>query len=333
MVAQYTKLTSGRAEITVAPEGNLIMRIAVMGSGAVGGYFGAKLAAAGNDVAFVARGRHLAALLANGLRVKSPNGDVFVRQARFSDAPERVGEVDLILFCVKSYDTESAARAIAPMVSDATQILSLQNGIDNPDKLARFYGLTKVFPAVVYVGAQLSAPGVITHSTGGKIIFGQMDGAIADAAKTLAQSLNAAGIPSETNSQIRQVQWTKLLWNSSFCAISCLTRSSTKEIVEAAALTKLALDCMNEVRAAARLADIELAEKLCEDTIEFSRTLGSFKPSMLQDLEAHKPLEYEAFNGVVVKRLSVQGRTAPINQAFYAMLKFLDERIREEAGR
>jgi 2-dehydropantoate 2-reductase len=295
------------------------MRIAVMGSGAVGGYFGAKLAAAGNQVAFIARGEHLAALQASGLKVKSPNGDLEIRQAQFTEAPERVGNVDLILFCVKSYDTEAAAQAIKPMVSDRSQILSLQNGIDNPEKLARVYGQSKVLPAVVYVGTQLSAPGVITHSNGGRIIFGQMDGAVGDQTKMLAQTLTAAGIPSEASAEIRQVQWTKLLWNAPFCAISCLTQ--------------LALDCMAEVRAAARTLGIELPGQLFDEVLSFSRGLGEFKPSMLQDLEANKPLEYQAFNGIVVKLLEANGQPAPINQTFYRALRFLDQRIRGEAKR
>jgi 2-dehydropantoate 2-reductase len=309
------------------------MRIAVMGSGAVGGYFGAKLAAAGNEVAFIARGNHLAALQAKGLRVNSPAGDLSVCQALFTESPARVGPVELILFCVKSYDTESGAAAIGPMVAERTQILSLQNGIDNPEKLARVYGAVRILPAVVYIGAQLSAPGVITHSNGGRIIFGQLDGAVADPTKILAQTLTAAGIPSEASAEIRQVQWTKLLWNAPFCAISCLTHANTKQIVESESLTRLALDCMTEVQAAARTQGIELPRQLFDEVLSFSRGLGEFKPSMLQDLEANKPLEYKAFNGIVVKLLEANRQPAPINQTFYRALKFLDQRIRGEVKR
>jgi len=307
------------------------MRIAVMGSGAVGGYFGAKLAAAGHEVVFIARGQHLAALQTHGLKVKSPNGDLNIRQAQFSAETQEVGRVELILFCVKSYDTETAAEAIKPMVSDKTAILSLQNGIDNPAKLAQFYSADRILPAVVYVGAQVSAPGVITHANGGRIILGQMDGTVGDAMKALAQTLTAAAIPCEVSHEIGKIQWAKLLWNAPFCAISCLARANTKQIVESASLTQLALDCMAEVQAAARTQEVELARQQFDDTIEFSKTLADFKPSMLQDLEANKPLEYEAFNGIVVKLLAAAGLPAPINKTFYAVLKFLDHRIRGEA--
>lgn len=307
------------------------MRIAVMGSGAVGGYFGAKLAATGHEVTFIARAKHLEAMKAGGLRINSPNGDLYIRNARFTADPQQVGAVELILFCVKSYDTESAAQTIRPMASDQTTILSLQNGIDNPEKLARIYRGRQILPAVVYVGAQLTAPGVIAHSTGGRIIFGQMDGGASETSKIIQRTLVEAGIPCELSAEIQKVQWTKLLWNAPFCAISCLTRANMKQIVESESLTKLALDCMAEVQAAARTKGIDLPRQLLDEALTFSKTLGEFKPSMLQDLEAEKPLEYEAFNGIVVTLLQAAGASAPINQTFYGALNFLDNRIREEA--
>ena len=308
------------------------MRVAVMGSGAVGGYFGAKLAAAKHRVAFIARGSHLAAMQANGLQLKSVNGDLHIRDAQFSADAQTVGHADLILFCVKSYDTTTAAESIRPMVSDRTLILSLQNGIDNPEKLACIYGEPRVLPAVVYVGAQVTEPGLITHSTGGRIIFGQMDNEISAPAQRVAKILTEAEIPCETTAEIRKVQWTKLLWNAPFCAISCATQANMKQIVESEQLVRLALDCMAEVKAAARTKGIELERRLFDNAIGFSRTLGEFKPSMLQDLESNKPLEYEAFNGVVVRLLEAAGRSAPINQTFFAMLAFLDQKFRPKTA-
>jgi len=171
------------------------MRIAVMGTGAVGGYFGAKLAAAGHELAFIARGRHLQALRENGLRVTSENGNLQIDKAQFTNDTATIGNVDAILFCVKSYDTEVAAEQIKQLVSDQTLILSLQNGVDNPDKLAGVFDSGQILPAVVYVGAQLSAPGLVTHANGGRIIFGQIDGGISESSKSLRQILSNAGIP------------------------------------------------------------------------------------------------------------------------------------------
>ncbi|HEX9787149.1 MAG TPA: 2-dehydropantoate 2-reductase, partial [Candidatus Binatia bacterium] len=302
------------------------MRIAVMGSGAVGGYFGAKLAAAGHELVFLARGEHLEAMRRSGLQIDSPSGNLHVQRAIFTDAAEAATAVDLVLFCVKSYDTETAAKALAPLIGDGTLILSLQNGVDNAAKLATLWGEPRTFAGVVYIGAQLHAPGVIRHSNGGKIIFGRFGGATGAAAELIEQTLSAAGITCAISANIQAVQWAKLLWNAPFCAISCLTGATAKQIVESEILTQLAVDCMVEVQAAARTRGVNLARILFDETIAFSRGLGAFKPSMLQDLEARKPLEYEAFNGVVVKLLRQAGETAPVNQSFYALLQQLDKK-------
>ena len=216
------------------------MRIAVMGTGAVGGYFGAKLAAAGHEVAFIARGQNLQALRANGLRVTSPNGNLQIDNAQFTDDAATIGKVDLILFCVKSYDTETAAEQIHPLISDRTLILSLQNGVDNPEKLARVYHPEQILPAVVYVGAQLTSPGVITHANGGRIIFGPSDGGVQRIGLQRCGRLSAMpASPVRSAIEIQTIQWTKLLWNAPFCAISCLARANVKQIVESESLTTL----------------------------------------------------------------------------------------------
>jgi 2-dehydropantoate 2-reductase len=128
--------------------------------------------------------------------------------------------------------------------------------------------------------------------------------------------------------EIDKAQWRKMLWNAPFCAISCLTRATVKDIIESASLRKLAIDCMEEVSAAARTQGVDLEPEWVDETLKFSQSLGDFKPSMLQDLEAGKPLEFEAFNGVVVNLLRQANREAPTNQVFYGALHYLDKRIR-----
>ena len=309
------------------------MRIAIMGSGAVGGYFGAKLAAAGNELTFIARGPHLAAMRRSGLRIDTPNGNLHVHKAVFTDNPAAARTADLVLFCVKSYDTEIAAKVLAPRLDDRTLILSLQNGVDNVEKLTGFWSVERIFAGVVYIGAELHSPGVIRHSSGGKIIFGRLDGTAGAAAELIERTLSGAGVGCAISASILAVQWAKLLWNAPFCAISCLTGANAKEIAESEVLARLALDCMAEVQVAARTRGIDLARSLFEETIAFSRGLGAFKPSMLQDLEARKPLEYEAFNGLVVRLLRQAGEAAPVNQSLYALLQQLDKKNREEALR
>ena len=302
------------------------MRIAVMGAGAVGGYFGARLATNSNEIVFIARGSHLTALQKNGLAVESIQKTLPVRKALFTDNPDAVGAVDLVLFCVKSYDTEPAAQLLGPMMGPKTIVLSLQNGVDNADKIRHIWKNHPVLAGVVYIASQLLGPGRIKHSAGGKIVFGGDE--VHTATEAIERLFCSAGIPSEVSSNIRAVQWRKLLWNAPFCAISCLTRATVKEIVESDSLTNLALDCMAEVREAAATQAIALSPELFGETLQFSKGLGDFKPSMLQDLEAGKPLEFEAFNGIVVDLLRRAGKQAPINQVFYSALKYCDKRIR-----
>jgi 2-dehydropantoate 2-reductase len=210
--------------------------------------------------------------------------------------------------------------------------LSLQNGVDNPEKIACRWDALRTFAGVVYIAGQISAPGVMLHSAGGKIIFGELDGSTGDTAKLIAQILAAADIPCDLHPVIQKVQWTKLLWNAAFCAISCLTCANMKQIVESEPLINLAFACMVEVQTAALTRGIALPRGLLDQAVAFSKGLGEFRPSMLQDLEAGKPLEYEALNGIIVKLLNQAGKQAPINQTFYATLQYFDKKIREKAS-
>lgn len=308
------------------------MRIAVIGAGAVGGYFGARLAASGQDVAFIARGKHLEAMCRDGLKVKSLQGDLHI-QSLFTSNPEEVGLVDLILFSVKSYNTEEAGKTLGPLVGKKTIILSLQNGIDNPDKIAVLWGKKRTLAGVVYIGARVSAPGAIEHSAAGRIVLGELDGEVSDVTKAIQQIFSSAQIPCTISAEVRKIMWEKLVWNTPFCAIACLTRATVKEILESDSLRKLATGCMEEVREAAKWEGFDLSPSIVEETLRLSEGLGDFKPSMFQDLEAGKPLEHKAFNGVVVDLLRQAGKEAPINEIFYGALKFLDKRIRGlEAG-
>jgi 2-dehydropantoate 2-reductase len=304
------------------------MRIAVMGSGAVGGYFGAKLATAGHEVIFIARGNHLAALKRSGLYVESSQENLHISGALFTDDPDPGDTAELVLFCVKSYDTDTAVRTIAPLITPITRILSLQNGVDNPSRIARIWGAERTLAGIVYLGAQLVRPGTIRHSSGGRIIFGELDGSIHEPTNAIQRLMSAAKIPCEVSAEIKKAQWRKLLWNAPFCAISCLTRATVKEIIESASLRKLAVDCMAEVIAAAKTQGVYLEPACIDETLEFSRTLGDFKPSMLQDLEAGKPLEFEAFNGVVLNCLRQSGNGAAANEVFCGALAYIDKKLR-----
>jgi 2-dehydropantoate 2-reductase len=307
------------------------MRVAVMGAGAVGGYFGARLAASGTDVTFVARGEHLEAMRKHGLRVRSVIGDLEIRST-FISSSDKVAPVDLVLFAVKSQDTEGAARSLAPLMGRSTVILSLQNGVDNADKISRLWGGDRTLAGVAYLSARISAPGVIEHSGGGRIVLGALHAGGQEQARIGHSILAQAKISCVVSPEIREELWKKLAWNAPFCALSCLLHMTVGDILRSSSLEALVRGCIDEVRDAARTHGIDLSPSTAQEALDFSSTLREVKPSMLRDLEAGKPLEHEALNGVVVKILQQSGKRAPVNEILYTALTRIDRDLRAAHG-
>ncbi|MGH7371534.1 MAG: 2-dehydropantoate 2-reductase [Candidatus Methylomirabilales bacterium] len=300
------------------------MKIAVMGAGAVGGYFGALLHRGGLDVTLIARGRHLEAIKAHGLRIKSTEGDLTVPAKAVGD-PSAVGPVDLILFCVKSYDTESAARQCMPIVQESTAILCLQNGVDNEEKIAMVAGGEKVLGGVAYIGAGVSEPGVVVHTAEGRIVFGEMHGGVSERVRRLDQVFRDAGFPAEVSSNVKAILWGKLCWNAAFNALNTLVGGEVRVLVERPETRTLARQVMEEVRAVAIANGVLLSEDLVERLLSWTDTAtGAMKTSTRQDLEAGKALEVEALNGAVVRKGEAAGVPTPFNCALYALLKSID---------
>ncbi|MDP8971727.1 MAG: 2-dehydropantoate 2-reductase, partial [Actinomycetota bacterium] len=184
------------------------MRIAVVGAGGTGGYFGGLLARAGQDVTFIARGAHLKALRARGLTVESKLAGTFTVPVQATDATSEVAPVDLILFCVKTYDTDTAAESIRPLIQPDTMLLSLQNGIDNEERIAWAAGHTSRIGAVAYVVSAIKAPGVVAQTAGpGKIILGELSGGASARTERLRDVLQGAGFTAEVHPDIRVVLW------------------------------------------------------------------------------------------------------------------------------
>jgi len=295
-----------------------------MGAGAVGGYFGALLHRGGLDVTLIARGRHLEAIKAHGLRIKSTQGDLTVPAKAVGD-PRAVGPVDLILFCVKSYDTESAARQCLPIVQESTVILSLQNGVDNEEKIAMVAGGEKVLGGVAYIGAGVSEPGVVVHTAEGRIVFGEMRGGVSERVRCLEQIFRDAGFPAEVSSNIQAILWGKLCWNAAFNALNTLVGGDVRVLVERPETRTLARQVMEEVRAVANANNVPLSEDLAERLLTWTDTAaGAMKTSTRQDLEAGKRLEVDALNGAVVRKGEAAGVPTPFNFALYALLKAID---------
>lgn len=300
------------------------MRVAVKGAGAVGGYFGALLHKGGLDVTFIARGRHLEAIRARGLHIKSPYEDFTIHPTAVED-PRTVSPVDLILFCVKSYDTESSAHQCLPMLKEDTAILSLQNGVDNEAKIAGIVGTEKVMGGVAYIGAAVVEPGVIGHTAEGRIVFGELRGGISERARRLEQMFREANVPTEVSANIQAILWGKLCWNATFNALNTLVGGEVRALVERPETRALARVVMEEVRAVGVAEGVHLPEEIVDKMLRWTESeAGRIKTSTRQDLEMGKPLEVEALNGVVVRKGKAAGIPTPLNFALYGLLKAID---------
>ncbi len=304
------------------------MKIGIMGTGAVGGYFGGLLARAGLDVHFVARGKHLQAILEDGLQVASDQGS-FRAMIHATSEPFEIGPVDLLLFCVKSYDTLDAARAIAPMVEDDTVILSLQNGIDNVEKLNQRYGAERVMGGTTFIESSIASPGVITH-TGkpGRIVFGEMSGEKTERAEAILDLFLRGSIDAELSRNIPKVLWSKLMFICGVHGVSTLSRSPLGLVLSNPETRELLIGVMGEVMALARKSGVALDDRVLDESVVLAESYSkTFKCSMLRDLEWRRPLEIEALNGMVVglgKKMQVE---APLNSAIYACLKLENYKI------
>lgn len=300
------------------------MKIAVMGTGGVGGYYGGKLAAAGEDVTFIARGAHLDAIRRNGLKLTGPAGDLLVQPARATDDPASVGAVDIVLFCVKLYDLQAAGDAIRPLVGDGTMVITLQNGVEAPDLLGAIVGADRVVPGVTYVSGTRIDPGVIRYAVGDgpAMIFGERDGAISPRVEGFEKVCEKAGLGVRVSPGIERVLWSKFVLFACNAGLTCLARQPVGVVYSQPHLRGLAGDCMHEVAAVGRARGVFLAPDIV-DTIfrRFDSWLPDVKASMLVDLEHGRPLEVEWVAGTVCRLGEELGVPTPINRIIYAVLK------------
>jgi len=312
------------------------MRVAVVGVGGVGGYFGGRLAAAGNDVHLMARGQHLEAIRRAGLEVRSVAGDFHVRPPA-TDDPAEVGPVDLVLVCVKSYDTEPVARSIGPMVGEGTGVLSLQNGVDNEEVLAAAVGPDHVLGGAAFIFARITGPGVVTHVGGpGRITIGELSGSRSERVERFAERFDEAGVPAEVSDDVRAVLWSKLAFICAQAGLTAGVRLPIGELREVPETMDLFRRIVEEVMAVARAEGVELPADLVERHEEFARSLepGSYA-SLYDDLVAGRRMELEALHGSVVGRARRHGVDVPACQAVYAILRpwaLRNERGAEPAG-
>jgi 2-dehydropantoate 2-reductase len=298
------------------------MRIAVLGSGAVGGYFGGRLAAAGADVTLVARGAHLAALRERGLRILSPHGDINLPQIRVTDDPTTIGPVDIVFFTVKLYDTEGALAMLPALIGPGTLVIPFQNGVESVETLSRAVGRSHVAGGTAYVAAVVSEPGVVRHSAMGSVIFGALDGGRPALLEQLLHSCKKAGFEASLSERIAVEIWAKFARLTVFSGITAVTRCAIGVVRADSDLVGLMQAALHESISVARGKQIPLPETLYDATLSSMAALpANAKSSMLEDLERGRPLELPWLSGAIVRIGNDVGVPTPIHRLFVTLLK------------
>jgi 2-dehydropantoate 2-reductase len=303
------------------------MRIAVMGTGGVGGYFGAKLAKAGHDVAFIARGAHLAAMRAKGLRVESAGGDVVLPRVVATDDPSSLAPADVVMFCVKLWDVESAASQIAPLVGPEGVVIPFQNGIDSHAILQRVLGASRVLGGVAYIAAAILAPGVIVHTGSmARLRVGAFADALADRAKAFVQACEQAGIEADLAPDILRALWEKFTFLSALSGVTALSRQPVGFVRRDPDLRTAFEAAMKEAIALARAEDVTLSDDFLARQLRALDGLpAEMRSSMQNDLLAGHRLEAPWLCGRVADSSKKAGIAAPVSATIYAGLKpYLD---------
>jgi len=294
------------------------MRIVVMGSGGVGGFFGGRLAHAGCDVAFVARGAHLAALRSGGLLIENETqGNLHVPRVRADDDPARLGPADLVIVAVKLWDTEAAAEAVKPLVGPDTAVLSLQNGVIKDDILRARFGEARLMGGVAYVATHVARPGVIRQvGTMQRIVFGEYDGRRSGRATALLEALRSGGVAAEISADIRRTLWEKYVFLVGLSATTATMRTTIGPIRSDARTRAFLFDVMQETVAVGRALGVDLPEDYARDRLAFADGVPADMTSSLHhDLEKGNRLEVEWLSGGVVTLGERAGVPTPLNRA------------------
>lgn len=310
------------------------MKILIAGSGGVGGYYGGLLAQSGNEVIFLARGEHLKAMRERGLQVKSVHGDFTVFPARATDTPAEAGVVDLILFCTKTYDTETVAQSLRPCVGPETAIISLQNGVDAAERIGAILGMEHMLGGATWISSAVEAPGVIRQfSQFRRIVFGELNGQITPRAQAIYQTLSTSGATVELSTNILSVLWTKFVFIAAVSGISSLTRLEMGEFRSVPETRALMTALMREVEALARAQNIPLDADVVEKALSFvDAAAPNIKSSMQRDVESGRRTELESMIGVICRKGREWNVPTPVADFVYAALLPIELKAQRQAG-
>ena len=308
------------------------MKILIMGTGGVGGYYGGLLAQQGNEVTFISRGAHLYAIQDEGLKVKSVHGDFTVFPASAVEDPAKVEPVDLILFCVKTYNTDEAAQAIRSAVGPQTLVLSLQNGIDAAERIGKVIGLEHVLGGATWLSSAVEAPGVIKQvSQFRQIIFGEPGAGQSERTRSIYEVLSQTGITVEISDNIQKVLWTKFVFIAAVSSVGSLARLPMGDYRSIPETRGLLSRIMQEVEALAQAQNIKLDNDVVAKSMEFIDNSGPhIKPSMQLDVESGRRTELESMIGVIGRKGRELGIPTPVSDFVYASLLPVEQKARNE---
>lgn len=302
------------------------MKILIVGTGAVGGYFGGLLARSGEDVTFLARGEHLKAIQEKGLYIKSINGDFNVK-IKAVEKPSDNDKYDLIIIAVKSYDLSNACNNIKGTVKNDTVLMSLLNGVDSEKIIGSIFGIERVIGSVAFIGSQILEAGVISHTASGMITIGELDGSKSKRCEEILNIFESAKIPIKLSENIQKDIWAKMVWNTGFNAITALTGSLVSDVLSIPESRKIVEMAMKETVDAADKKGIRLSDDLVEKTISKTLKAGEIKTSMLQDRENGKAMEIDSINGAIVRLGHEMNIHVPVNETLYGVIKIINKRL------
>ena len=309
--------------MTAAPT---VLKIAVMGAGAVGCYYGGMLARAGHAVTLIARPQHVEAFRREGLRMETKSFDGRVRVQADTEARAAAG-ADLVLFCVKSMDTEAAGRQLAPWLRPDNLVLCLQNGVDNADRLRSVLPGHAVAAAVVYVATEMAGPGHLRHHGRGELVIEPAPGS-----ERIAQALAAAGVPTEVSRDVRGALWSKLVLNCAYNAVSAIANAPYGETVPGEGIRDVMRDVVDECLAVARAEGVVLPVDPHATMYKLVESMPTQYSSTAQDLARGKPTEIDFLNGYVVRRGDALGIATPANRVLWALVKLLEGKRADASG-
>lgn len=306
------------------------MKIAIMGTGGVGGYYGGLLAQQGHEVTFIARGAHLQAIQKNGLQIKSIHGDFSISPAKAAADPAKVGVVDFALVCVKTYVTDSVARTMIPLVGAQTTVLSLQNGIDAAERIGEVIGVEHVIGGATWISSALEAPGVIKQmSQFRRIVVGELGGGISPRVEALVEAFRPTGVTIEVSDDIRKILWTKFVFISAASSLGSLTRLPMGEYRAVPETHAMIVSLMKEVKVVAHAQGIALDADVVEKSLAFiDASAPHIKASMQLDVETGHRSEIEAMIGVIGRKGRELGVPTPTADFIYAALLPIDLKAR-----